>query len=496
MTVLQITLSLAYIAILVIGLRIAFRTQHRLLFVPALLAVINEGFRHVFPAISIFIPESSGGLTADQVSAMAIGSALDLTYLLSWLVGFCILAYLSKSRVEQLKNEISVYSSGSLLAPFEHIDHGYYLRRIRPMMLLAFVCTLFIYPLSMVMNWPTGYGQWDLFSFELWSQARLPYLGKTLIRIVIAAPAIACVYILLRADKFFSKRNWLPLVTIVAYIFWGLARGGRGISLMPLVLLIMCAFMQRRRLRSAFMIFAGFLLLMIIFSPQIRASRYSEEFREEKSVIGRVKLLFTLETGEMTIWDWKQIERFNNALFTGEVYDQVQDRGHAGLRIYRGLPFIAVPQFVWRTKIPLGSIDNTATGRLYTLLYYWKTGSYGVTLTPGPGAQPYWVGGWVAVVIIGFMGGLVVALLWGYLRLAYNPFGLIIFFGVIIKGTELSFLYNDWTLMLEEFVQRALLIAFLYILTFPFAIRTPVTESLPSGLMPDVNTLSDLDAQE
>ena len=165
---------------------------------PPLLAITNEAFRHVFPTISVFIPESSGGLTSSQVSTMAIGSALDLTYLLSWLAGFCILANMSKPKIEQLKRETPIYSPDSPLIPFEHKDQGYYLYRIRPILVLAFVCTVLMYPLSVVMNWPTSYGQWDLFSFQLWTQARLPYLGKAIIRIVTAAPAIACAYLKLK----------------------------------------------------------------------------------------------------------------------------------------------------------------------------------------------------------------------------------------------------------------------------------------------------------
>ena len=164
--------------------------------------------------------------------------------------------------------------------------------------------------------------------------------------------------------------------------------------------------------------------------------------------------------------------RLNVAGSTGVVIEKVNQEGTVGLKPYYGVPFMLLPRMIWADKPMYGSIDGTPYGLLRFKAMYWMTGKYGASSWMGASAQPYWIGGIMGVIVIGFVGGVFISLIWHY-WLAHRPLGLVVMLPLMALGLDL---YRDFTWPLQTIVQRGVMLLILFALTKPLAMRSRHTD--------------------
>jgi hypothetical protein len=159
----------------------------------------------------------------------------------------------------------------------------------------------------------------------------------------------------------------------------------------------------------------------------------------------------------------RALGRLNKADLTYTVVMRTDEGGTVGLKPYYAIPFALLPRAFWSGKPLLGSMDGTPSGHLSFLTTVWKGGSWGTSVSIGPAGMPYWIAGLAGVVVIGFLGGLIVGVLWGTAIARFRPILLLVLFGMLdVTGT----IYSDLS-FLQGLQQKILLITVIYLpLTF------------------------------
>ncbi|MFA5553187.1 MAG: hypothetical protein WDA68_01330 [Phycisphaerae bacterium] len=456
----------------VIGAKQAFTYKDRLLYLPAIVAMVNEAVWHAFPILVLYILRlgATGQIETDMAQT-AIGSVLDLTYIIFWLLGFFFMAKKGEARFAKSNFGQYLYTDTQPVMPFEGIDRQYFLTRLRYFLLVCLTMIILYYPLSRIFNWPTSYATGFLTIQDTHGSVRFIMLYSLFKRTLQIAVPLSCVYLMLKGEKLISISNILPLSVILLTCFSFLASGARGFVMTPLVLLVLTAYCLNQRLR--YYVAAALLLFifLIVMSPALRAVRATEEFAVKESRLERIKLIFEFYGVEKRPVIAETAERLNNAWVTGLVYNYTPvTTGFVGIKPYIAVPFTLLPRAIWQGKPLIGSYDGTYDGVLPYLAAHWIYGTGAdVTLTPGVGSQPYWAGGWTGVVLIGFLGGLIVGFLWAYLRLSHSPVWLIALLATLGRGVSLNAIYYDVSWFFQYGLQDAVLIFAYWFLTIAFA---------------------------
>ena len=226
-------------------------------------------------------------------------------------------------------------------------------------------------------------------------------------------PLVACSVVLLKPKLLFSNpfKFLLAMLPLLALILVGLLGGVRGRLLWVLSLLIIGGFLNKRTA----VIWCGLVIsicLIPVFSflggdyrgivtggtskTELISVLIDEGSRNLGSSVGDVVDGFAYAFAVRA-----QGPRNSAVLF------QDHDRGGGGFFTYLGSFVFLIPSGIWPEKPVPGSEDGSGFGAsIYKVmeLSYGEKGSMGPLLAS---AQAYWEGGWIWLVIAGFVTGLV-----------------------------------------------------------------------------------------
>ncbi|MBU1863053.1 MAG: hypothetical protein KKH94_05240 [Candidatus Omnitrophica bacterium] len=243
-------------------------------------------------------------------------------------------------------------------------------------------------------------------------------------------------YVNLGSRAKWRKVTWVVALILLLLVFLcGMATGTRGRIVWVLIFVMLMGIMNNRRKAIYASLVIVFLVapLSTFLSGDFRSIYFDRQGRGRNLDLVAETMTYmrskdTYESSQKSFWGnfAKRAQGPRNSVVLYRLFDSGQS---AGIKAIEGAVVLPIPRMIWPEKRPAGSFNLSKYG---CAMYLVRGIGYGAPIyNMGPylaSAHAYWEGGWLWVVVAGFLTGI----FWNYLIKWGNSAGVL---GIIVTFT-------------------------------------------------------------